>query len=514
MSTPPEIHYDIVSEIIFSSVEKYPDKIAICDPKNDLSYRDFGTSVKRIANGLLSLGCQPGARCLIILPNSVSFIQTHAAILYSRMISVPCDFDISHNSLRDIVKSCDPSVVVSTTKVIDKFSNLLKNMIIVSADSDDDIISKKIFSLNKILINGEEVSLSEPISKTASIMYTTGTTGQSKGVMLTHKNVVCAINNICDFVGYDSNDREVVVLPLSHNFGLGHVYCNLKCGGSIYTEHGLLRVNRVLKKIESFKATGFPTTPSGVDLLTKRYGEVLEKRLKNLKFSIINSAPLTSEQMITLQSILPSLNIFVYYGMTEASRTTFISLSNKGKDFYESVGKPMKDIQVVIRNENGDELPMGSEGEINISGPTVSTGYWNNLEEDSKSFRDGELISGDLAFMDENGYLYITGRKKDQINVGGYKVNPLEVEEVVRNYPGVIECAVCSVRSDFSEVVALGVVVEDHSSFDIQDLLKSCNDELEHWKIPHIAKILIHIPRTNTGKVKRKELSQLLSEGI
>ena len=510
MGTPPEINYDIVSQIIFSSVDKYPDKTAICDPKESISYRYFGSSVKKIANGFLSLGCQPGARCLIIIPNSVSFIQTHAAILYARMISVPCDFDISHNSLRNIVKNCDPVAVVSTTRIIDKFSGQFKNMITVSVDSDEDIKSRKIFSINKILVKEEEALFTKPVSKIASIMYTTGTTGESKGVMLSHKNIVCAINNICDFVGYDSDDKEVVVLPLSHNFGLGHIYCNLKCGGSIYTEHGLIRVNRVLKKIESFKATGFPTTPSGVDLLTKRYGEVIEERLKNLKFSIINSAPLSSEQMITFQKSLPNLNIFVYYGMTEASRTTFISLSEKGKDFYESVGKPMKDIRVKIRNDNGDELPLGFQGELNISGPTVSTGYWNNPEEDLKSFRNGELLSGDLAYKDKNGYLYIIGRKKDQINVGGYKVNPIEVEEVVSTYPGIIECAVCSVKSNFSEVVALGIVVENQSKFEINDLIKSCNDELEHWKIPQITKIFSRLPRTNTGKIKRQELSNLL----
>ena len=174
----------------------------------------------------------------------------------------------------------------------------------------------------------------------------------------------------------------------------------------------------------------------------------------------------------------------------------------------------MKDIRVVIGNENGDELPLGSEGEINISGPTVSTGYWNNPKEDSKSFRDGELITGDLAFFDKNGYLYITGRKKDQINVGGYKVNPIEVEEVVRTYPGIIECAVCSVKSNFSEVVALGIVVENQSKFEIDDLIKSCNDKLENWKIPQITKIFSRLPRTNTGKIKRQELSNLLSSKI
>ena len=146
MSTPSEINYDIVSQIIFSSVDKYPDKIAICDPKKVLSYRNFGISAKRIANGLSSLGCQPGERCLIILPNSVSFIQTHAAILYSRMISVPCDFDISHNSLRNIVKNCNPTAVVSITKIIDKLSGTFENMIKVSVDLDDDIKSKNILN--------------------------------------------------------------------------------------------------------------------------------------------------------------------------------------------------------------------------------------------------------------------------------------------------------------------------------------------------------------------------------
>ena len=149
--------------------------------------------------------------------------------------------------------------VVSTTKIIDKFSGQFKNMITVSVDSDEDIKSRKYFqSIRSLSMRRKKLCLLNLFQKIASIMYTTGTTGESKGVMLSHKNVVCAINNICDFVGYDSDDKEVVVLPLSHNFGLGHIYCNLKRGGSIYTEHGLIRVNsRVLKKLKVLRQLVF-----------------------------------------------------------------------------------------------------------------------------------------------------------------------------------------------------------------------------------------------------------------
>jgi long-chain acyl-CoA synthetase len=145
----------------------------------------------------------------------------------------------------------------------------------------------------------------------ASLMYTTGTTGQAKGVQLTHENVLTALENISNFVGYTPNDREVVVLPLSHNFGLGHVYCNLLKGGAVYTEPGLARAGRVLKALRNFGATGFPGTPLGFGMLMDQFGPALAEYGQQLRFIVINSAPLPPERTTQLQRLLPRTDIMV-----------------------------------------------------------------------------------------------------------------------------------------------------------------------------------------------------------
>jgi len=347
----------------------------------------------------------------------------------------------------------------------------------------------------------------------AALMYTTGTTGLPKGVPLTHAAVLAALRSIVEFVGYNQEDREVVILPLSHNFGLGHVYCNLMSGGAVYTENGLARVGRVLKAVESFNATGFPGTPTGFGILMDNYGPVLAQKARNVRFSVINSAPLPPERTAQLRELLPQLDIMVYYGLTEASRTAFISLTRSGPGYYRSVGRPMKHVEVRVKTADKN-APSGVEtGEILIRGAAVPSGYWNNPAETQTVFREGWLHTGDLGHLDADGYLWITGRIKDVINVGGYKVNSAEVERVLLTWPGVRDAGVVGIEGAggmTGESVVAAIVGEAGFALDESCLQQHCVAHLEKFKVPSRFVVVSEINRSNTGKIKRAELAKVV----
>ena len=447
----------------------------------------------------------------------MAFAEAHFGILTAGAISVPCDTAVTAANLTQICSSCRPRAIITNPAIWRRLSEECQGLEVLETVVFLEPTELEVGSLRReIIAEGERrrsVELSSQSvseSDVATLMYTTGTTGGAKGVPLTHRNIFAALTNIISFIGYSESDREVVILPWSHNFGLGHLYCNLISGGAVYTENGMARVGRVLKQLSAFGATGFPGTPTGIGILLDKYSEIFREHGSQLRFSVINSAPLPPDRTKQLHALLPNLDILVYYGLTEASRSTFISLSSEGPDYYRSVGPAMNQVDVQIRDNQGEALGTGEVGEVFISGPTVTSGYWENPELNKVSFVEGALRTGDLGYNDSEGFLFITGRIKDVINVGGYKVFPGEVEEVINEFPGIADSGVAGTKQDgvTGEIVAAAIVPEA-GEVDLDALAKHCQQRLEGFKVPKLFRVIALIPSSNTGKAKRHEIRKL-----
>ena len=253
-------------------------------------------------------------------------------------------------------------------------------------------------------------------------------------------------------------------------------------GGQVYTEPGLTRVGRVLRKLRDLPATGFPNTPAGIGMLLDRFGDAFVEHARHLRYIVINSAPLPPERVVQLRQRLPGTRILVYYGLTEASRSAFIDFDSVGPEKYASVGRPMA----------GVEMRLTPEHEILIRSPAVTPGYWNDAVRTSQAIRDGWLSTGDLGRFDEEGYLYITGRLQDMINVGGYKVNPQEVEDVLVCFPGVVAAGAFGVDHVEAALVC-------REAIDERLLVEHCRARLEPFKVPSRFHRVDDLPRTDTG---------------
>lgn len=459
----------LLSDIVLTGAERFADREAVSDPDRQLTYGELGDVCLRVAGWLTEKGVHPGDRVMIVLPNGIEFLAAHFGVLCAGAVSVPCDPGAPAKTLDHIREHCSPAVVFTNETIAEALSSRRSST---------------------------EKPEHQP-SDLAAILYTTGTTGTPKGVALTHDNTMTTLRNIGEFIGYTKDDREVVTLPLSHSFGLGHVYSNLMHGGAVHVENGMTRVGRILRKIAEWGATGFPGTPLGFKLLMDNFGPVFAQRCAGLRFMVVNSAPLTPDEAARLQEHLPGCDIMVYYGLTEASRSTFISLTRMGPDYYSSVGRPMP----------GVDLKLSPSGEILIGGPTVTGGYWSDPALTSQKIENGFLHTGDIGRIDEAGHLFITGRLDEMINIGGFKVTPIEVEAALESHPAIDEA--CVFGDD-----AVEAAIVSKSGFDESELVQHLAGQVEPYKVPARFHAVDSIPRTNTGKPKRSALKQSLKGTI
>ena len=473
-------------------VDRDPDQIALVDVAEELNYRQFWVRVTQIAKVLQKLDITAGDRVIFWLPNSVNLVSLHFAILRLSAISVPLDPASPSRSILKVAAISTPALLVfhgpePTGSDWDSYNRVSLSHIVETA----------------VTVGDEPLPVLDVDARSclSSIMFTSGSTGVPKGVKLTHRNNLAAARNIIDFCQYTKDDFEVITLPLSHSFGLGQVYSMLLVGGGAFVIPGMLKMKAVVNALEKYSATGFPTTPAGVDLILNRYFEAFQSKGRSLKNMVVNSAPLLPSQTEKLQQLFPALNIYVYYGLTEASRSCFCNLTTVGSLFYNSVGPPMQGVTIVLEEQNS---------EISISGETVSQGYWP--EDDHRLGESGypQISTGDTGYFDEFGRLYISGRIKDQINVGGYKVSPLEVEAVLKERLPLSQVAVFGYKaSDGNELVVCFIEQTANSEVSHDRVRQVAIDDLDFYKVPSVYVDVEVIPTIVNGKIDRTMLPVL-----
>jgi len=334
----------------------------------------------------------------------------------------------------------------------------------------------------------------------ACILYTSGTTARPKGVLLTHQNFVSQTNLTRTRIEVNNTDIIVGVLPFFHIFGLANVLITgIERGATLllmsrYTPKNLYNA---IKRIKATILLAIPTM--FVHLL--RFCELMKLQLpRTLRYCISGGAPFPKELIGQFETILGT-KLIEGYGLTET--TSAISLNPGKKPKPGSVGTPLSEVEMRVIDEKGNELPCGEIGEIIINSPTVTKGYHNLEEETQKTMKRGFLYTGDLGYMDEEGYFYITERKKDIIILAGENISPREIEETLGEHPKVQEAAVIGVQKDERELIKAFVVGNEVTE---KELLGLCRERLAPFKVPKTIEFRESLPKSLTGKVLKKEL--------
>ena len=485
---------------IFKSKETSPN-IFLINENKETSYLEFHEIVNQISNYLIDINLLPGDRVAIQAEKNVIQLATYVATIKAGGVYLPLNTGYTLSELEYFFNDAKPKVII----VDDKIQNEIKNLVSYSSVS--------ILSLNL----DETGSLIEQIKKypkkfqsikrnendLAAILYTSGTTGKSKGAMLSHRNLVSNSEVLRNFWKFTENDVLLHMLPIYHTHGL-FVACNLLAivGGSMIflekfdVEKALLWMKRATSMM------GVPTFYTRLLASEKLNNE----SAKHMRLFISGSAPLLSETHIEFEK-RTGKKILERYGMTETNMN--ISNPYDGLRKAGTVGIPLPGIEIRIVNEKGKEVEEGQIGTIELKGENIFMGYWGMNEKTQESFKeDGFFITGDLAMKDENGYYTIVGRDKDMIISGGLNVYPKEIEDVINELPNITESAVFGVQhEDFGEAVVAAVVTIDDKN-DVNRILDYIKDKIAKYKQPKKIIFMSHLPRNSMGKVQKNKLRE------
>jgi long-chain acyl-CoA synthetase len=484
-------------------VDHQPDKVAIIHNDRKYSYCEVLEKVTQFATWIIK-NCKNDEKIGIILENCPQTVFALYGITMAGRICVPLDADLHERNLKYIVDDCEIKTIITYEKYLNRLGEEIKSGFVNIIKTDDPTNALHFDTL-------QDGSVDAPLNcdfdpqRTAFILYTTGTTGPQKGVELSHFNLLEATRNINEFMQLTPDLIESLPMRLSHSFGFARLRSIISAGGTAILENGFLRPERVIFNLKKYQANAISSVPGGFAILLDYYGKYFTQIGSNIKFIEIGSSFMKMDHKNELMRACPNAKICMHYGLTEASRSTFIDF-RVDWEMLHTVGKPAPNVEVKIVKEDVKGILSEDYGEIYVKGKMVAKGYFQKPEQTLETFHDGWLKTGDIGKVDQQGYVHLLGRKKEMINVGGLKVAPGEVEEVLLRYPGIEEAAVVGEKTNDinNERVMAYVVTKTEIS---QDKLKEyCVKNLESYKIPQIVRTIDKLPKTGSGKIQKQLL--------
>ena len=477
-----------IEEQILQNAKSFPNKVALIAGETLVTYGELWDRCLKTADVLRSrLALKKGDRVIIAAAGNIEFVYTYFGVHIAGGICVPIDPDTNQTRFDYINESTKPVAVLGMLHKVD--------------------IQPVTFA--EVTEGGKPVEYAPAqMDDIADVLFTTGTTGAPKGVTLSYKNVAAAAENINTFIQNEQDDIELLALPVSHSFGLGRVKCVLTKGETLVMLGTFASMKKFFGNMEKHHCTGFGMVPASWAYIKKMSGRKIGQFADQLKYVEIGSSFMSKEDKELLIELLPNTRLCMHYGSTEASRSAFMEFK-ACKDDLLTAGHASPNCDIKIFSPEGKELPYGEQGEVCVKGEHVTCSYWNETSERFASDFYGDYFrTGDSGVQDERGYIYLKSRIKEMINVGGKKVAPMEVEDMLNAIPGIKESA-CVAMPDpegvMGELVKAFIVCNDDSLTDAA-ILKALRPKLEVYKLPAVIERIAEIPKTASGKVQRLKL--------
>jgi long-chain acyl-CoA synthetase len=479
------------------SARKCAGKQAIFWGEDVITYDDLVAQSAWVARELINTRhVQPGDRVAIWLKNCPEFVSVLFGILQAGAVAVPINNFLKPDEVSYILKDCGAKMLISSGEMKEGTTRL-----------GETVSSLQVLEIESMGRSNEPIPYENNQAERdlAVIIYTSGTTGKPKGAMLTHGNLLHNVESCRQVLQAVSFDRFAVLLPMFHSFMLTvGILLPICVGGSLVLIKSLHPPKNIIGEILRNQATILPAIPQ---LFRTLANAPLPPNLP-LRLCISGAAPLPVEVLKEFNARFP-IPLLEGYGLSEASPVVTMN-PIQGPWKAGSIGIPIPDVEVTIQNESGDILKPREVGELCVRGGNVMLGYLNQPDETRKVMRGDWLLTGDVGYMDEDGYIYITDRKKDMLLVNGINVYPREVEEIIYQFPGVKEAAVVS-RPDSrkGEQPVAFVAANDGTVLDSKELVQFLRGKLADYKVPRQITIIPALPRNATGKVLKTTLRDM-----
>ncbi|MGQ9721823.1 MAG: class I adenylate-forming enzyme family protein [Candidatus Jordarchaeum sp.] len=502
-----------------NAVKTYPENLflkTIIVRDEEITYREADKIVNKLGNGLKNLGVQKGDRVSIYLPyNWPEIILSYYASAKIGAVSVPVDSLYKSEEAKYIIENSGSKIIITSTDYYKEFVEgirpdleCVENIIVLGEE-----IIPETLSYNKLLDkSSDKLDITNCNKDDIAILgYTSGTTGVPKGSMLTHRNMLFQYAYGTSCVNLTPFDKCLVIVPSTHSYIYAALMHGIVRSGSSMWFMGRFNPILALETIDKYKitcVTGAPTVFSFLLLVfdPKKYD------VTSLRAFTTGSAPTSQALWNDVEATFPNARIYEFYGLTETS----VTLTNDNADGirkHGSAGKPAWGTQIKIFDESDQELAPGEVGEVVARGPQIMKGYWNMPEKTKEVFTSGWFHTGDLGYLDEDGYLFIVDRKKDMVKAGGYSVFPAEVEGFLRTHPKIVDVAVLGVPDEIrGENVVAFVMLKEPGSATEEEIISYAKEKMAPYKVPRIVKFVTNFPRTTIGKIKKAELRKLLEE--
>ncbi|HTM52910.1 MAG TPA: long-chain fatty acid--CoA ligase [Pirellulales bacterium] len=502
--------------VLTENAERFPDRTAVILGERKLSYQELETVTNRLANSLVKLGLHPGQKMVLMLPNIPEFVVGYYGILKPGGVVVPINVLYKAREIEFLLSDSEAIGLICCTEFLDEALEAYRNvetchhLIVVDfvrpAPAVDD---PNVHRLQDLIGAGSpefEVVARTP-EDTAVIGYTSGTTGKPKGAELSHFNLFYQCRVLPELTGEPRQPNEVrmAVLPLFHSFGQSCVMNTVLALGSTMTCMPRFDPALALQMIERDKVTHFAAVPTMYHTMLN-HPDRAKYDLSSLRMCGSGGAPMPVE---TLDFWQKNYNFPIQegYGLTETSPTATWS-QGPIKPKAGSCGKAIWGCQIKIVDDNGKTLPANKEGEVLIRGVNVMKGYYKQPEATAQILKNGWFYTGDIGKLDEEGYLYIVGRKKDMILRGGFNIYPREIEELLYEHPAVAEAAVVGVKHDeLGEEIKAVVYLKPGSKASEDEIQAYCKERIAAFKYPRIVEIRdTPLPKGPSAKILKREL--------
>ncbi|NVK22034.1 MAG: acyl-CoA ligase (AMP-forming), exosortase A system-associated [Kangiellaceae bacterium] len=518
--------YCQLDAIVTSSVRHFADKIALDDNKQQLTYAQLEQSVTHLSSAFIELGLEAGSRIGIYLPKQVEAVIATFAASRAGLVFVPINPLLKPAQVSYIAQNCNIQLLITSSqraKSLDEvFSDCadLEHLLLVDAKPFTGNIH--IYQWDSFIQAANTIQSRQAIDQDlAAILYTSGSTGQPKGVCLSHRNLIAGAQSVSHYLNNDEHDKILAVLPLSFDYGFSQVTTGLLTGATVVLMEYLLPRD-VIRQVEKHQITGLAAVPPlWVQLAQLEWPESCKQTLRYITNS---GGAMPKATLAALRAELPNTKPYLMYGLTEAFRSTF--LEPEQVDIRpDSIGKAIPNAQILVLRDDGSECDADEAGELVHRGVHVSLGYWNAPDKTAIRFkpiagRDDYLPelavwSGDTVKRDNEGYLYFIGRKDDMIKCSGYRISPSELEDSLYLLDGVAEVAAIGVSDEQLGQAVMLIIKRDNgksTSLDEQMIKKYCQQNLPNFMQPKYIEFIEQLPRNPNGKVDRKQLMQRFGE--